>query len=185
MKSSLVPGFCGLALASMVAIGGQHWWTVHQQVTAWQAEHAPEVVVTPPVSKPAPAPAPEVPKAKPTAPAQELAARPAPAAPAQGPVNTTSAPAKEFFQGMLEELKSLKQENRDLRDQVAETNRDLMEMQFRLDTHSQSFRPLKLKNDEPSATRDAGPSVLDPLPRQDNGVLPPRAVVPADELPVQ
>lgn len=41
-------------------------------------------------------------------------------------------------------LRELKDENRNLREQVKEANRDLTEMQFRLDTHSKSFRPLNV-----------------------------------------
>ena len=47
----------------------------------------------------------------------------------------------------LQELKSANLElqgvNRDLQDQLEETNRDLSELQFRVDTHSESFRPLE------------------------------------------
>lgn len=52
----------------------------------------------------------------------------------------------------------------DLRDQVAETNRDLMEIQFRVDSHSREFRPLRSVQDSPYADTP--------------GVLPPREVSP-------
>ena len=65
---------------------------------------------------------------------------------------------------MLSELVAM---NRGLRNQVAETNRDLMELQFRVDTHSEQFRPLNITEQ----------SVIDPLgaPEYDTsiGVLPP------------
>ncbi len=47
----------------------------------------------------------------------------------------------------------------DLRDQVAETNRDLMELQFRVDSHSREFRPLRSVQDSPYANT---PGVLPP-----------------------
>ena len=47
----------------------------------------------------------------------------------------------------------------DLRDQVAETNRDLMELQFRVDSHSREFRPLRSVQDSPYAN---APGVLPP-----------------------
>ena len=52
----------------------------------------------------------------------------------------------------------------DLRDQVAETNRDLMELQFRVDSHSREFRPLRSVQDSPYADSP--------------GVLPPREATP-------
>lgn len=223
MKFSLVPGICGLALASMVAVGGHHWWDVHQQVAAWHASHdtpsfrgqpssGGSLADSPDSSNPAareflqelrslrqenqnlrdemaetnrklgaarqggretpPSPVPSAVRETPKAVASTL-----------NPPNTSSAPAKEFFQGMLDELRALKQENKDLRDQVAETNRDLMEVQFRLDTHSQEFRPLKLKNDDsigdPTADRPIATQPRD----AESGVLPPRAIVPGLELP--
>ncbi|MGC4017640.1 MAG: hypothetical protein QM755_24455 [Luteolibacter sp.] len=196
MKSSLVPGICGLALTAMVAVGGNHWYQVRQQVASWQATHqlpALQIPVSSPDSIPAPATAPSLDSPKLQGPSNQIAAqqsRPAPApAPAAAPspaptgvASTTSAPAKEFFQGLVNQMKALQQENKDLRDQVAETNRDLMEVQFRLDTHSQEFRPLKIKNDDsigdPTADRPISQSR-----ERDPGVLPPRAIVPGLELP--
>jgi hypothetical protein len=57
--------------------------------------------------------------------------------------------------------------NRELRNQLAETNRDIMELQFRVDTHSEQFRPLNITEPETNM-------VLDP-PDYDTsiGVLPP------------
>ena len=45
---------------------------------------------------------------------------------------------------MVSVLKDLRTENDDLRDQVREIHRDLNEAQLRLDSHSESFRPLKI-----------------------------------------
>jgi len=51
---------------------------------------------------------------------------------------------------IVERLQELKSENRELQgangelqEQLEETNRDLSELQFRVDTHSESFRPLR------------------------------------------
>ncbi len=47
--------------------------------------------------------------------------------------------------------------------QLAETNRDLTELHFRVDTHDESFRPLKLKYEPPKAqTEFAGDHMLLP-----------------------
>ncbi len=56
----------------------------------------------------------------------------------------------------------MQNQQEELRDQVAEANRDLMELQFQVDTHSQSFRPLKATQ-EPSSSIPSGPGVLPPL----------------------
>jgi hypothetical protein len=47
-------------------------------------------------------------------------------------------------------LRELNTENRTLMGQMEETNRDLMEMQFRVDTLSESFRPLKIPSGDSS-----------------------------------
>lgn len=44
-------------------------------------------------------------------------------------------------------LQELKEENRDLRDQIEEANRDQSEMRFQLETHSREFRPLNLETE--------------------------------------
>jgi chromosome segregation ATPase len=59
----------------------------------------------------------------------------------------TTLHALEEILARLQELKSENQNlhgvNENLQDQLAETNRDLSELQFRVDTHSESFRPLR------------------------------------------
>ena len=55
--------------------------------------------------------------------------------------------ALEEIVGRLQELKSanhdLRDINADLQEQLRETNGDLNELQFRVDTHSEAFRPLR------------------------------------------
>ena len=59
----------------------------------------------------------------------------------------------------LQELKfenlELQGSNRALQDQLEETNRDLSELQFRVDTHSESFRPLKASSGPGSIMRSS------------------------------
>ncbi len=81
------------------------------------------------------------------------------------PMNSSQ---QEFFNTLLTELKQIKNENEDLRDLMGETNRDVMKLAFRVDTHSESFRPLPAAEENPN-TSLALPD--DDLP----GVLPPRA----------
>mgnify|MGYP001827204987 CR=1 FL=1 len=76
----------------------------------------------------------------------------------------------ELLQSMVDQIESLANENRALRleqsaleEQVAESNRDLSQLKFRVDTHSESFRPLRVSED----------SVLRPL-NSTHPVLPPK-----------
>ena len=68
----------------------------------------------------------------------------------------------------MSELRTLKNENRDLRDSMGETNRDVMKLAFRVDSHSESFRPLPT-SEERDDTSFGGND--DDFP----GVLPPKA----------
>ena len=59
-------------------------------------------------------------------------------------------------------MDGLQNQNRDLLDQLAETNRDLMKLEFRVDTHSESFRPMPVSEDRPFTSVDDEPGVLPP-----------------------
>lgn len=150
MKSSTVPMICGTALAAMTAAGASHWWSINQFVASFPAGL--------PVSAPArPAPTPVVQPPTPApAPIAQTPPRPAPAAAADPG-------QKAFYEALIAKMEKLQNQNRDLLDQVAETNRDLMKLEFRVDTHSESFRPLPV-NEELIETTD-----------NSLGVLPPRA----------
>lgn len=150
MKSSTLPVICGVALAAMSAAGLSHWWSVQQFIAAVDAgvpiPRAPHRTPTPEPALPKPA---------------LLAATPQPLA------HKTTAPAshqKDFYEALISKIEGLQTQNRDLLDQVAETNRDLMKLEFRVDTHSESFRPLPVTEDRPFSSVD-----------NDAGVLPPRA----------
>jgi hypothetical protein len=141
---------CGLALAAMSAAGFSHWWSVRSFVSAVDA-------TLPVASSVAPAVAPQPvdsPPAKPvvTAPIAQASAKSA--AP-----NTAS--QKKFYEALLARMESLQNQNRDLMDQVAETNRDVMKLEFRVDTHSESFRPMPVSEDLATSFED-GPGVLPP-----------------------
>jgi len=64
------------------------------------------------------------------------------------------------FVRALESIEQMHRSQDNLRDQVAETNRDLMELQFRVDSHSESFRPLRSTHESEIPT---GNGVLPPL----------------------
>jgi hypothetical protein len=156
MKSTAIPLTCSMALIAMLAAGLSQWWSVNQLVAAVSGTHPKQIQVNVPAM-------PSMARAAETNPVA------APETVAQGSPKLGTASEK-FFEAMLAEMKSLKQQNQDLKDQVAETNRDMMEVQFRLDSYSESFRPLKIAP-EPDTTHDDGP-----------GVLPPRAIPAEEEL---
>ena len=59
-----------------------------------------------------------------------------------------SEPAKAVSTEMLTMISSLRDELKIVKKQLAETNRDMAEANFRLDTHSESFKPLKVESDK-------------------------------------
>lgn len=154
MKASTIPLICGIALTAMTTAGVSHWWSVRQFVTVMNTGVTmPASVISVPERAAAPPKAP-APKAS-----QPLA---------QASNGTDPAPVgrqKEFYESLIEKMNSLQTQNRDLLDQLAETNRDLMKLEFRVDTHSESFRPL------PVTEERLDTSFEDDAP----GVLPPRA----------
>jgi len=153
MKSHTLPLICGVAAAAMCAAGLSHWWSVRQFV----------VVMNHNGPQPAARPAPLVPAPGPAKPVSVTAGDSA-------PVRTTAAAApqqagqQKFYDALVSRMESLQNQNRDLLDQLAETNRDLMKLEFRVDSHSASFRPLPVNEEQPFTSLDS-----------DIGVLPPRA----------
>lgn len=168
MKSPIVPATCSVALAVMSAAVLSHWWSVRGFVGAVEANTL--ALAVRPTAAPAPS-APAKPAAKPAAP------RPAAAVLA---THKTPDSQQEFYTTLLDEMKQLKRENTALRNQMAETNRDVMNLEFRVDTHSSQFRPLRVEEqiDEPQDLTE--PPIIDDGP----GVLPPRPEIvglPGDE----
>jgi hypothetical protein len=177
MKFTLIPATCTLALACMASAVASHWWSVGEFAAALST---PPRLLPPPPSPaataiPAALPAAIAVVAAPTPPPASAPVPPATAAPVQVLAAAPPAPAQalppspaqvEFFETLLDEMKQLKRANTALRDQVAETNRDLMKLEFRVDTHSESFRPLPVAEEEPGVE----PSLID----DGSGVLPPR-----------
>lgn len=164
MKSSFIPVSCGVVLAAISAAGTSHWFSVREMVLAYSVKNpvplspAPEtdrkeIARTEP--KPAPLPAPKPAKAPQPAPVSSPAAA------------VASSSSEEFFRSLVQEFKDLKNENRNLQDQLEETNRDLMNLQFRVDTHSTQFRPLPMMNDLRSLENQSREE------HPDHGVLPP------------
>jgi hypothetical protein len=146
-----MPLVCGVAVAAMSAAGISHWWSVRQFVAAL----GPEISVSHPTHS--------------TPPALTVETKPSPSLAKETPAQKLPPAApdphqKQFFESLVTRMEGLQNQNRDLLDQLAETNRDLMKLQFRVDTHSESFRPLPVSEDRPFTSLE-----------DEIGVLPPRA----------
>jgi hypothetical protein len=149
MKSHTMPLICGVAVAAMCAAGASHWWSVRQFSLAMNDT----VPAARPLSVQTPPPA--VAAVEPAVKTAAVPVRPAAPPPAE---------QQKFYDALLSRMEGLQHQNRDLLDQLAETNRDLMNLEFRVDSHSASFRPLPVSEDQPFTSLDS-----------DIGVLPPRA----------
>lgn len=158
MKSSIIPMICGVTLAAVSAASFGHWWTVREFVTA--AHHGLPMLAVP-------QPHPELPKAKTPETPPSISTMLAVNSSKNSEPEVPSQAQKEFFESLVKEVKTLHGENLKLVDQMAETNRSIMQLEFRVDTHSESFRPLPISEEG----SDISSSDYD-----GQGVLPPRAV---------
>lgn len=71
---------------------------------------------------------------------------------------------------LLEILVAMRAEQKALRKQIAESNRDIDELTFRVDTHSDSFKPLHSIEDRPRAID----RTLNNFDAEASGLLPPK-----------
>ena len=155
------PLACGALLAAMMAAGFSHYWTVSEVVSNYPSKLAYTVDPTAPEIEPvtlgdeALIPTPAAPSVAP------------PATATAAPLASNSSEEREFYAALLAEMKSLRTENKNLIDQIGETNRDMMKMEFRMDTYSESFRPLPVQERIDDTTFGADPEFP--------GVLPPKA----------
>ena len=162
MKPTTVPILCGATLVAMSTAGICHWWSVSQFVAA---VHAGVPVDSPPASA--------APSSSPVGPQTVQPSLVAHAPKTSEPTPTTDASQKQFYEALISKMEGLQNQNRDLLNQVAETNRDMMNLKFRVDTFSDSFRPMPVSEDRPDTSFEDG-----------QGILPPRAepvFLPADQ----
>ncbi len=164
MKSSLVPIACGTALALMAGAAGSHWHSVRSMTAL--AALLPENLQTPaaPSARP-PAALPDdslVKEAKHfvAETRREHVAPDRPAKPSHAAAPASDADSR--MEKLLTLLESTVEQNQELRDQIAGTNRDLQELRFQVDTYDGQFRPLKVE-EEPTIYDDGSSGVLPPL----------------------
>ena len=135
-----IPIICTLALTVMSAFFVKAWWPIRDMGCDFRAIQprtfasiAVPVVPRIKIKKPAPAAAPATVETKPE----------------QAPLNPESVTIdKKALDSLVAEIRRLGKSNETLRDQLAEMNRDLMQLEFRVDTHSESFRPLPVSEEQ-------------------------------------
>ena len=149
------PMICGTLLAAMMAAGVSHYWSVEKFMAPYPTVPAVRLL---PVDSPAPAS---------DSRGREMKTQSAPRNWRAATTSPADAGGTEFFRELMLELRNLRNENKALNNQIAETNRDVMKMQFQIDTHSESFRPMPTSDDRD----DRSQMYDDDFP----GVLPPRA----------
>jgi hypothetical protein len=155
--------FCSVLLLTMSFAVGLHWWTQQPHRTSVSWLPALRLATTLPPHTPPAATTHEpqrgaLPEAEPPALAQASTAEATP--------HTAPLPAaqQEFYQSLIQQIDNLQNQNRDLVDQLAETNRELMKLEFRVDTHSSQFRPLPVHEERQDTTLDESSSILPPRP---------------------
>lgn len=154
MKTPIFPVICGFALTAMTAAVTSHWWSLHQFSLVLNSELPTSLRTHFAAATPA---------AQPMAIATH---KNRPASAAAAPISSQKPHQKEFYEALIQKMASMENQNRDLLDQLAETNRDIMKLEFRVDTHSESFRPLPVSEAQPFSSLNTEPGL---------GVLPPRA----------
>ncbi|MBC8125776.1 MAG: hypothetical protein H8M99_01330 [Gloeobacteraceae cyanobacterium ES-bin-144] len=152
MRPSTIPTFCGVALIAMSAAGISHWWSVHEFSLAMNAGN-------PAIPQISPLPQLSVPPKSESARSPDLLTKKTPKPPTTAPVSSQE---KEFYQALMSRVEKLNNQQRDVLDQIGETNRSLMQLEFRVDTHSESFRPMPVTDDRPDTGFENEPSVLPP-----------------------
>lgn len=149
MKAYAIPATCCLVLTALLSAGISHWWSV-RQFTGLIENGLP--IATAPAALPEPPPSS----------VNSLASRSSKAPAAQALATNGTKGEQDFFEALVEKMNRVEAQNRDLLDQLAETNRDMMKLEFRVDTHSESFRPMPLVEEKPFSSLDQNPGVLPP-----------------------
>ncbi|WP_193211048.1 hypothetical protein [Luteolibacter marinus] len=163
MKSSLVPIACGTALALMVGATAAHWSSVRDMAAL--AAALPQVNPAKPVS---PALLPDDGLTREAkgflADARREAAKHVVSP--QEARNFAAAPkgsADARIERLLKLLEGTVEQNQELREQIALTNRDLSELRFQVDSYDGQFRPLKVEQESNYYYDDGSAGVLPPL----------------------
>lgn len=161
MKSSLIPIACGSALALMAGAAGSHWFSVRDMATLAAVLPSDLAPARAPHFKTAPLPDEGLAKEAKDFLAEARKSGETPARPA---TPTAAAPndTDRRVEKLLTLLESTVEQNQELRDRIGETNRDLLELRFQVDSYDGQFRPLKVE-EEPTIYDDGSSGVLPPI----------------------
>jgi len=161
MKPSLVPIAFGTALALMAGAAGSHWYSVRGLTTlAALLTSDLEPSNTGPERSPAALPDDGLAKEAKNFLAEARRGQDAPERPVKPSAPLGDADLR--MEKLLTLLEGTVEQNQELRDQIAGTNRDLQELRFQVDTYDGQFRPLKVE-EEPNIYDDGSSGVLPPL----------------------
>lgn len=158
MKPATLPILCGAALAIMAGAAGSHFASVKQLVALAEAS---SLSIAPAPAAPAPDEALDTRSMIAELRRQNEAMEDHLAGRTAEPLAATTEGDPSDLHKVLAELVAI---NRELRSQIAETNRDLMELRFQVDTHSEQFRPLNTVAEPVEELDPYDPSI---------GILPP------------
>lgn len=161
MKSSLIPIACGTALALMAGAAGSHWFSVRDMATLAAVLPSDLAPARAPSFKTAPLPDEGLAREAKDFLAQARKSGEAPSRPAAQPVAAAS-DTDSRVEKLLTLLESTVEQNQELRDRIGETNRDLLELRFQVDSYDGQFRPLKVE-EEPAIYDDGSAGVLPPI----------------------
>lgn len=165
MTARIIQIVCAFYLVAMSLAVGIHWWSLREFTHIAKISPSRIAPITTPAAHRPPTPSKTQIAAIPT-PVKPPVASPTPApAPIAAPTYPSSNSSRdEFYATMLRQIENLQNQNRDLIDQLAETNRELMKLEFRVDTHSSQFRPLPVTEERQEAFMPEGQGVLPPRP---------------------
>ena len=172
MKTSSVPIACGTALALMAGAAGAHWLSVRDMAAfaTLMPQQAPARQAPAMLASTLPKPLPAIQQLPDDGLAREaknaLAAarreQPAAARETQSAASRAMAGGGGTEEKLLRLFEDMLAQNEELRDRVADTNRDMMELRFQVDSYHGQFRPLKVE-EEPRYLDDGSGGVLPPL----------------------
>lgn len=160
MKPDPLSAIVALALAAMSGAVCSHWAGLDAHLALARHAAGPTHAATPPA-----------PPAASSTTTHLLATHDPPAATTTVVTTPSPAPtpaATDVDQRILNLVERMQGDQLNLRDQLAEANRDLMELRFRVDTHSESFRPLRTTPEVDVNLLPPDPAALGVLPPLDN-----------------
>ena len=160
MKSNLIPIACGTALALMAGAAGSHWISVRDMATLAAVLPSDLAPAKTPHFKPILLP--DVPDEGLTKEARNLLAQARTDRAATKPATSTAREFDDRLEKMLTLFEGTLEQNQELREQIAGTNRDLQELRFQVDSYDGQFRPLKIE-EEPTIYDDGSSGVLPPI----------------------